>query len=1278
MKRPLDIIGPAPGTAIDPVCGMEVAAAPGHPLQHAHRGQTYFFCSPHCLARFRADPERFLQGGERLEHRQPARAAAAGEPETHREYTCPMHPEVRRMGPGACPKCGMALEPVLPAAGEEEDPELRDMSLRFRVSLALTIPLLLVAMGSMLPGLALDRILPGRSRSWLELALATPVVLWGGWPFFVRAVASVRNRSLNMFTLIGLGVLVAYAYSVIAVIAPGLFPASFRAHSAPGSEGHGGEVGVYFEAAAAIVTLVLLGQVLELRARGRAGAAIRALLELAPRTARRLRDDGGEEDVALDLLQPGDRVRVRPGEKVPLDGAVLEGTSAVDEAMVTGEPIPAEKGPGDRVIGGTVNGGGSLVVRVEKTGADTLLARIVALVSEAQRSRAPIQRLADRVAAVFVPAVIAVAVLAFLGWALLGPEPRLAHAVVNAVAVLIIACPCALGLATPMSILVASGKGATGGVLFRNAAAIEVLERVDTLVVDKTGTLTEGRPRLAAVAPVAHLDEAALLRLAAGLERGSEHPLAAAIVAGAAERGIALAEAADFRSFPGKGVAGAVDGRAVALGNRALFAELGIDAAALAESAEARRAAGETAMLVAVDGRPAGLVAVADPIKTTTREALRDLRGEGLRIVMLTGDHRTTAEAVARQLAIDEVSAEVLPDGKRDAVKRLQEQGRKVAMAGDGVNDAPALAQADVGIAMGTGTDVALESAGVTLVKGDLRGIVRARRLSRATVRNIRQNLFFAFIYNALGVPIAAGVLYPFFGLLLSPMLAAAAMSLSSVSVILNALRLRNTALVLLICAGVLGGWSPALAADRPNVLLILVDDLKPSFGAYGEKWVHSPNLDRLAARGMRFDLAYCNQAVCAPSRNNLLTGARSTSLGVYSLGYHFRKAVPEAVTLPQYFKQHGYHAAGIGKVFHIGHGNVDDQLSWSVPFHPDKVIDYVLPASTGGQLTREEALFANRSAAGLPRGAAWEKAEVADDAYADGRIAGEGIRRLRSYKETGQAFFLALGFMKPHLPFCAPARYWDLYDPGKLRLAEPAKPPAGAPAYAGKTLGELDQYEPVPGSPPLPEELARTLVHGYYASLSYMDAQVGRVLDELDRLGLAANTIVVLWGDHGYHLGDHGTWTKHTNYEQANRIPLVIVAPGVAAPGSSTRALVETVDIYPTVAALAGLPAPAGPQPIDGRSLVPVLRDPSRSIRDHAYHCFPRGDRLGRAVRTERYRMVEWKRWGAPAGEAEYELYDYVDDPLERKNLAGERAEVLTELKVRLAKHPEAVAARG
>jgi Cu+-exporting ATPase len=755
---------------LDPVCGM--TPKPDTPHRHVHAGQSYRFCSARCAEKFRADPQRYLAPA-------PASSAPAGA-----QYTCPMHPEVVRDGPGSCPICGMALEPITPSLEPEDDSELRDMTRRLWIAAVFAAPAFAIAMGHMLPGHLLANLLPGRSRVLAELALATPVCLYAAWPFYRRGVQSVVNRHLNMFTLIALGVSVAYGYSVIAALAPGIFPASFRS-------GHG-EVAVYFEAAAVIVTLVLLGQVLELRARSRTGAAIRQLLGLAAKSARRIRADGGEEDVALDAVQVGDRLRVRPGEKIPVDGIVLDGRSAIDEAMVTGEPIPVEKEAGDRVVGATINGTGSLVIRAEKVGAETLLARIVAMVAEAQRSRAPIQKLADTVAGYFVPAVIAIAAAAFVVWASIGPEPRMAYGLLNAIAVLIIACPCALGLATPISIMVATGRGATMGILFRSAEAIEILRKVDTLVVDKTGTLTEGRPRLVSVLPASGHAEVDVLRFAASLERASEHPLAAAIVKGAADRGIELAEAAEFRSVTGKGVRGRVDGRELALGNRALLEELGVDARLLFDPAEALRGEGQTVMFVAVDGAAAGLVGVADPIKETTPEAIRALHADGVRVVMLTGDSRTTAQAVARRLEIDEVIAEVLPDQKVEAVKRLQREGRIVAMAGDGINDAPALAQAHVGLAMGTGTDVAMESAGVTLVKGDLRAIARARQLSRRTMANIRQNLFFAFAYNAAGVPIAAGALYPWLGILLNPMIAAAAMSLSSVSVIGNALRLRR------------------------------------------------------------------------------------------------------------------------------------------------------------------------------------------------------------------------------------------------------------------------------------------------------------------------------------------------------------------------------------------------------------------------------------------------------------------------------------------------------
>ena len=771
---------PHAGGLQDPVCGMQVTADSPH--RHEHDGHTWAFCSAGCRQKFASDPERYLTPAPKTEGQD-----RSGDGGGAREWTCPMHPEVVRSAPGSCPICGMALEPRTPDLGEEDTPELEDMTRRFWVSAVLSLPLLAIAMGPMIPGLAFERLAPHGSLRWLELALATPVVLWAGAPFFVRGWQSLVNRNLNMFTLIALGVGVAYLYSLVATLAPGLFPDSFR--------GAHGEVGVYFEAAAVITALVLLGQVMELRARSSTGAAIKELLGLAPKTARRLSEDGAEQDVPLDQVQPGDRLRVRPGEKVPVDGRVLEGSSAVDESMVSGEPIPVRKAVGDPVIGATINGSGTLVIEAERVGADTLLAQIVQMVAEAQRSRAPIQKLADTVAGWFVPTVVAIAGLTFIVWAAIGPAPAMAYAIINSVAVLIIACPCALGLATPMSIMVATGKGAKAGVLFRNAEAIEVLRQVDTLVVDKTGTLTEGRPRLVTVEVAEGVEERELLRLAASLERASEHPLAAAIVAGAQEHKAETAAVEDFDSLSGKGVTGTVGGRNVALGNRALLDALHIDPGRLAERAEVLRGEGQTVMFVALDGRPAGLLGVADPIKETTPEAIASLHGEGLRIVMLTGDSETTARVVAAKLDLDEVIAGVLPEQKAAHVKRLQEEGRVVAMAGDGINDAPALAQAQVGIAMGTGTDVAMESAGVTLVKGDLRGIVRARRLSQATLRNIRQNLFFAFIYNALGVPIAAGVLYPAFGLLLNPMIAAAAMSFSSVSVIANALRLRQVSL---------------------------------------------------------------------------------------------------------------------------------------------------------------------------------------------------------------------------------------------------------------------------------------------------------------------------------------------------------------------------------------------------------------------------------------------------------------------------------------------------
>lgn len=835
---------PASSVEKDPVCGMTVDPARAK-ATHEHAGKTYYFCCQGCQQKFSADPAKYLTpktlagiapmsshpvrimpapssggpvAGAAAAHTLPSAAT----PNPANEYTCPMDPEVRQQGPGDCPKCGMALEPVIaaplatkteytcpmhpeivrdkpgscPICGmaleprtisveEEANPELLDMTRRFWVCVALTIPILIVVMSNLMPPVAgLLQFASPRTWQWFEMILATPVVLWGGWPFFVRGWRSIVNRSLNMFTLIGLGVGVAYAFSIVGVLFPGIFPASFR--------GDGGEVAVYFEAAAVITTLVLLGQVMELRARSQTGAAIKALLGLAPKTARLMRDDGSEADVPLDQIKLGDRLRVRPGEKIPVDGVVLEGSSSVDESMISGEPIPVEKIKGARVTGATVNGSGSLEMRAERVGSETLLAQIVRMVSEAQRSRAPIQKLADVVAGYFVPVVVGIAALTFAVWAAWGPAPRMAHAIINAVAVLIIACPCALGLATPMSIMVATGRGASLGVLFKNAEAIELMRKVDTLVVDKTGTLTEGKPKLVSVDPLNGFDADKLLRFAGTLERGSEHPLAAAIVKGAEERGIQLGSTEAFESLTGRGVRGRVENIPVALGNQKLLEEFGVDAGAVSAKAETMRAGGQTVMFVVVENKIVGLLAVADPIKTTTAEAIQQLHADGIRIVMLTGDSRTTAQAVAGKLQIDEVVAEILPQDKASIVKRLQGEGRFVAMAGDGINDAPALAQAQVGIAMGTGTDVAMESAGVTLVKGDLRGIVRARSLSRATMGNIKQNLFFAFVYNSLGVPIAAGILYPFFGLLLSPMIAAAAMSFSSVSVITNALRLRR------------------------------------------------------------------------------------------------------------------------------------------------------------------------------------------------------------------------------------------------------------------------------------------------------------------------------------------------------------------------------------------------------------------------------------------------------------------------------------------------------
>ncbi len=759
---------------LDPVCGMTIL--PSEAAGHAdYQGRTYHFCSEWCVEQFQKNPSQFLET-------KPADRPAAPV-DLEAEYTCPMHPEVRQKGPGSCPICGMALEPVTVSLEETPNDELEDMARRFWWSLALTLPILAAMVSEMLPGQPIQRAVSPRTLNVVELALATPVVLWGGWPFFVRGWASLVSRHLNMFTLIALGVGAAYGFSVVATIVPGLFPHSFQM---------GGAVAVYFEPAAVIVVLVLLGQVLELRARSRTGAAIRSLLGLAPKTARRVETDGTEYDVPLGDVHAGDRLRVRPGERIPVDGVVLEGTGVVDESMVTGEPIPVGKETGASVTGGTVNTTGAFLMKAERVGADTLLAQIVRMVSEAQRSRAPIQRLADTVSAWFVPVVIAVAMVTFAAWALVGPEPQFAYALVNAIAVLIIACPCALGLATPMSIMVGTGRAAEAGVLFRNAEALELLEQVTTLVVDKTGTLTEGKPALATVEAQGRVDATTLLRLVASVENVSEHPLGAAIVAGARERNIALSHVTEFQSVTGQGVAGTVDGRKVSIGNTRFMESLGVDAGRLREHVEELRRSGQTVMFVAVDGALSGIVGVADPVKATSREAINDLHAEGIRVVMLTGDNRITAQAVAAAVGIDQVEAEVLPDQKANVVRRFQQEGQRVAMAGDGINDAPALAQADVGIAMGTGTDIAIESADVTLVKGDLRGIVRARRLSRGTMKNIRQNLFFAFVYNVLGVPIAAGALYPFAGLLLSPMIASAAMTFSSVSVIANALRLRR------------------------------------------------------------------------------------------------------------------------------------------------------------------------------------------------------------------------------------------------------------------------------------------------------------------------------------------------------------------------------------------------------------------------------------------------------------------------------------------------------
>ncbi len=746
---------------------------------HTHAGTTYYFCSDWCAQKFKEAPDRYLTpAGEA----RPAVTSTA--PGSDALYTCPMHPEIRQKGPGTCPICGMALEPMVVDASDESDPELTDMSFRMMLASLLTAPLLVLRMGDMIPGLALHTWIPGAASRWIQLSLATPVVLWAGFPFFQRGWESIRRFRLNMFTLIALGIGAAYLSSLAAVLFPSAFPASFR-------DEHGG-IPLYFEAAAVITVLVLLGQVLELKARGRTRSAIRSLLRLAPDTARRVRPDGTEEDVPLHEVKVGDRLRVRPGERIPVDGLVTEGASAVDQSMITGEPLPVERRAGDSVIGGTVNGLGWLIITARKVGSDTLLARIVRLVGEAQRSRAPIQRLADRVAAWFVPAVVVVAILTFLLWARLGPEPRLAHALVASVAVLIIACPCALGLATPMSVMVGIGRGAGAGILIRDAEALELLGKVDTLVIDKTGTLTEGRPRLGEVTALAGTAETEMLRWAAGLEMSSEHPLSSAIVQGARQRRIAPAVASQFSALPGLGIEGRVEGRHVAIGSERMLQGMGIDPSPLAQKAEELRKKGHGVVLVALDGRLVGLLSVVDALRESTRLALRRLKEDAVRVVMATGDSRVTAEAVAGELGLDEVIAELLPDQKSEVVRRLRREGHLVAMAGDGINDAPALALADVGIALGTGTDIAMETAGVTLVKGDLRGIARARLLSRATLRNIRQNLFFAFLYNVLSIPVAAGLLYPLFGWLLSPMLASAAMSFSSVSVIANALRLRR------------------------------------------------------------------------------------------------------------------------------------------------------------------------------------------------------------------------------------------------------------------------------------------------------------------------------------------------------------------------------------------------------------------------------------------------------------------------------------------------------
>ena len=792
-----------PAAVTDPVCGMTVDPATSK-YQLDHAGTVYHFCSAGCRSKFETDPAKYLVPQPTADQPEPAAtqpepAAAQPKPGTAQPkpeadsanlgtiYTCPMHPQIRQAGPGSCPICGMALEPVEVTAEAPPNQELTDMTRRFWVGLALALPVFVLEMGSHIPAIGMDRLVPMQVSVWIQLVLSTPVVLWAGWPFFQRAWASLVTRNLNMFTLIALGTGTAYLYSLVATFAPGLFPAGFR--------GVDGTVAVYYEAGAVITVLVLLGQVLELRAREQTGGAIRALLNLAPKTARRLRDGGEDEEVGIAQVAVGDRLRVRPGDGIPVDGVALEGSSAVDESMVTGESMPSAKAAGDKLIGGTVNGTGSLVMRADKIGADTMLARIVSMVAEAQRSRAPIQRMADRVAAWFVPAVLAAAALAFAGWAIWGPAPALSYALVAAVSVVIIACPCALGLATPMSIGVGVGKGAGAGILIKSAEALERMEKVDTLVVDKTGTLTEGKPKVTRVVAGPGFDEADLLVLAAGLERSSEHPLAAAIVAAAKATNAAIPDAADFASVTGKGVTGTVGGRSVALGNAALMSDSHVDLGGLTAEAETLRKDGATALFMSVDGKPGGVIAIADPIKATTKAAIDDLKADGIHVVMLTGDNQTTAEAVARQLGIEDLHADVLPDDKHRIIAKLKTDGKVVAMAGDGVNDAPALAEADVGIAMGTGTEVAIQSAGITLVKGDLAGIVRARALSRMTMRNIRQNLVFAFAYNVIGIPVAAGALYPLFGILLSPMVAALAMSLSSVSVITNALRLRATSL---------------------------------------------------------------------------------------------------------------------------------------------------------------------------------------------------------------------------------------------------------------------------------------------------------------------------------------------------------------------------------------------------------------------------------------------------------------------------------------------------